>query len=423
MKTTGIIIAREFIERIKQRSFAITTALGVLFIIGLSFMPSIFGAVARSTATTIAVAAPDDGARAAIAQALSKRNYNLRFVGRQNRGTALPAPLRKSLQSGAYDAALVAERTRAGLLAFTYYPKKSSALEEQGALKNALLKAVLVAQTGGPAAAQMRAALDFRFSVVNLNERYKSDVDELMAKALVYFLLIVLYIAVLMYGIYVGQGVIEEKSNRVMEIMIGAVRPAQLLAGKILGIGAVALVQLSINMLAAAAMLLFQAAHALHAVHGPAAASLGSAPPVIAVPPSILVYLLTFFLLGFFTYATMFAGIGSLLSKPEEVQQYSSVFMMPIVAAYILAIYALENPDLRLIVWTSMVPVMSPMLMFARIATSSVPAWQVAVSIAASLLCIWAFTLAAGKLYRVGVLMYGKPPRPADIWRALLAHT
>jgi len=141
------------------------------------------------------------------------------------------------------------------------------------------------------------------------------------------------------------------------------------------------------------------------------------------VPWVTLGFLIVFFFLGFFSYAALYAGIGSLLSKPEEVQQYSTVFMLPIIAAYVLAIFALQFPDLPVVVWGSMIPLVSPLLMFTRISTTDVPAWQIAVSISGSLLAIWGLTVLAGKLYRVGVLMYGKPPRPIEIWRALRAHT
>ncbi len=417
-----IIIAREFVERIRQRSFIVGTILSVAFIIGLSFFPRVLGAVAHSTVTKIAVAAPDSAVQAAVAKALSQHDEELTFVPERPNTAALPPGLKAALNASKYDAALVAYRDPHGALAFAYYPKKASALEEESSLKSALLRAVLLAGSQGATGAAAARALDFKFSVINLNERYKDETEELLAKGLVYFLLIMLYIAVLMYGVYVAHGVIEEKANRIMEIMIGAVRPAQLLAGKIFGIGAVALVQLLINALAAGAMLVFAAA-TRHG--GPAGAAAGSAavPGIVAVPPATLIYLLVFFLLGFFTYATLFAGIGSLLTKPEEVQQYSSILMLPIIGAYVLAIYALMNPDLPLVIWMSMVPMFSPMLMFARIATTTVPSWQLGVSIVASLLAIWLFTLVAAKLYRVGVLMYGKPPKPLELWRALRAHS
>ena len=97
--------------------------------------------------------------------------------------------------------------------------------------------------------------------------------------------------------------------------------------------------------------------------------------------------------------------------------------MLPIIAAYTLAIFALTQPDIPIVQWGSMIPLVSPLLMFTRISTSSVPPWQIAVSIGSSLLAIWGFTLFAGKLYRVGVLLYGKPPTVKEIWRALRSPT
>ncbi|MBV8460658.1 MAG: ABC transporter permease [Candidatus Eremiobacteraeota bacterium] len=147
-------------------------------------------------------------------------------------------------------------------------------------------------------------------------------------------------------------------------------------------------------------------------------------PPSLAiatVPLSTIGYLIVFFLLGFFSYSTMFAGVGALASKTEDVQQSNGLLIWPVVVAYMLSIFALQDPDKPLFVWASLVPLISPMLMFTRVATSSVPMWQIAVSIALSLICIWGFTLLAAKLYRVGVLMYGKPLSPKEIWRALRA--
>jgi ABC-2 type transport system permease protein len=141
-----------------------------------------------------------------------------------------------------------------------------------------------------------------------------------------------------------------------------------------------------------------------------------------SLPVSTLIYLVVFFLIGFFSYAALFAGIGALCSKSEDVQQLNGIAMIPIIAAYIVALVALMgDPDKPLIIWASMIPLISPMVMFTRVATSSVPAWQVAVSIGLSLVAIWALTLMAGKLYRVGVLMYGKPPKLIDMWRAIRA--
>src|SRR5215471_6334240 len=150
-------------------------------------------------------------------------------------------------------------------------------------------------------AASAKQALNFQFKTVALNERYKSENEETLAGALVYVLLILLYTATILYGVQVAQGVIEEKSNRVMEIMIGAVRPGQLLAGKIIGIGALALTQMFAFALTAAAILVLSG-------HGAQGAKLA----IATVPASTIAYLLIYFFLGFFSYSTLFAGIGAL---------------------------------------------------------------------------------------------------------------
>jgi ABC-2 type transport system permease protein len=436
MSITWLLIRREFVERVRQRSFIWATAIGVVGIIALALLPQLISGLAKSAATKIAIAAPDAAVAAATAEALSHSGDNLKVLSMRVKGPDLPASLQSELQKGTYDAALIAFRDASHRLGYAYYPKTSSALQSASDLQSSLQSAVLIADVSATQREAVKHALNFPFAVHSLNTRYKNVADSIFSQGIVYFLLVVLYIAVIAYGMQVAQGVIEEKANRIMEVMIGAVRPSQLLAGKIFGISAVALLQLTINALAAAvAAVIAGVLYGSSAQGKQAVAMAGSSPQAQAaihrviseglphVPWATLGFLIVFFFLGFFSYAAVYAGIGSLLSKPEEVQQYSIVFMMPIIAAYILAIFALQFPDLPIVVWGSMIPLVSPLLMFTRISTTDVPPWQIVVSIGASLLAIWGLTLLAGKLYRVGVLMYGKPPKPSEIWRALRAHT
>lgn len=430
MKTVGILAAREYLTRLRSRGFIIGTILGVLGIVGLSFV-SVVGDMLNGVLTvSLAVTAPDAATRKAVHDALGE-DYKVTLLPQDSHGPALSPSLRSQVVGGKYDAALVAYRDKHGGLAFAFYPAKSSSLESQDSLRQRMLEPVMHADFSGRSAKDAQRALNFSFTTTDLNPRYKSAAQAGMAQLLVYFLLLLLYIAVIMYGVYVAQGVIEEKSNRIMEIMIAAVRPGQLLAGKILGIGALALTQMGIFALAAAAMLVIvavssqsgmQSLHpAVAAGQAAAVAPSQAAAAIATVPPSTIVYLLVFFLLGFFTYSTMFAGVGALASKAEDVQQSNGILIGPVILAYVLSIVALQDPDKPFLVWASLVPLISPMLMFTRVATSSVPFWQIAVAIGGSLLAIWLFTLLAAKLYRVGVLMYGKPLSPKEIWRALRA--
>jgi ABC-2 type transport system permease protein len=436
MNITGLLIRREFVERVRQKSFIWGTLLGCVGIILLALLPLALASLVKSNAITVAVLAPDPTVAGAMVDALSHTNFVPHVVSMRMKRPELPPQVRKELDKGRYDAAVVAYRNRGQYLGFTYYPKSSPALQSSSDLQTALQRAVLVAGIPPSQRTIVDKAIHFPWDVQSLNKRFKNENDQFFSIGMVYFLLIILYIAVIVYGQSVAQGVVEEKANRVMEVMIGAVRPSQLLAGKIFGISAVALLQLTINALSAAV-----AAIIAGILYGSSSAGqmgrveAASSPQTQAmmnqvlsqglphVPWITLGFLILFFFLGFFSYSAIYAGIGSLLSKPEEIQQYSVVFMLPVMAAYVLAIFALQEPDLPLVVWGSMIPLMSPLLMFTRISTTDVPAWQIAVSIGGSLVAIWALTILAGKLYRVGVLMYGKPPRPAEIWRALRAHT
>lgn len=438
MSTVWLLIRREFVERVRQRSFIVATVLGVVLIIGLALIPSMIAGFAKSTSTRFIIATPDAATTVSVAQALRASGDLVQVDPLRPVAADLPASMRAKLDSDKYDAALIAYRDKQQRLAFAYYPKSSNALGSADDIRGSLQRAVIIADVSASQRDVVSQALRFTFDVHSLNARYKNSSDQFFSQGIVYFLLIILYIAVITYGMQVATGVIEEKANRIMEVMIGAARPSQLLAGKIFGISAVALLQLTINAVAAAVAAIIAGVLYGSSANGQAAMALAAKAQtaqqqqlshMIAtqglphVPWVTLAFLIVFFFLGFFSYAAIYAGIGSLLSKPEEVQQYAMVFMAPVIAAYVLAIFALQFPDLPVVVWGSMIPLVSPLLMFTRISTTDVPAWQIIVSIGGSMLAIWGLTLLAGKLYRVGVLMYGKPPRPSEIWRALRAHT
>ncbi|MDQ6767256.1 MAG: ABC transporter permease [Candidatus Eremiobacteraeota bacterium] len=425
MSTLSILAAREYTSRLKSKGFIIGTIFGVIGIIGLSFISAVGSWLFGTFSTSIALVGPDRTLTQSLAHEL-RNDYKVTVQPYTSKGPEIEPALKANVVNGKYDAALIAYRQRDGSLGFAYYPVKSASLEDQQSLKRKLLKTVVAADFKGANLSAAQRVMNFPFSTVNLNPRYKTAAEAGLAQGLVYFLLLLLYIAVIMYGVYVGSGVVEEKSNRVMEIMIGAVRPGQLLAGKILGIGALALTQMLIFGLAAGSMLVLVGLHMASSIQTatPAPAGTQSAALAIAtVPLSMIVYLIVFFILGFFSYATLFAGVGALASKAEDVQSSNGPLVFPIVIAYMLSIFALQDPDKPLFVWASLVPLVSPMLMFTRVATSTVPVWQIATSIGLSVLCIWGFTLLAAKLYRVGVLMYGKPLSPKEILRALRAPT
>jgi ABC-2 type transport system permease protein len=201
----------------------------------------------------------------------------------------------------------------------------------------------------------------------------------------------ILYVTMIVYGQLVAAGVIEEKSNRIVEILLTAVRPWQLMMGKITGIGLVALVQ--IGVVAAVALVL------------------GSATKLVSIPTlsvDVVVSGVVWFVLGYLMYALLFAGAGSMVSRQEDVASVSTPVILVIVAAWIIALtVAAPAPASTATTIFSMIPLFSPVIMPVRIAAGVAPLWQVAISVILVLATIYVLAALAGRIYRNSVLRIG----------------
>jgi ABC-2 type transport system permease protein len=126
-----------------------------------------------------------------------------------------------------------------------------------------------------------------------------------------------------------------------------------------------------------------------------------------------------FFLVGYLQMATLFAAVGSLINRTEDIGSLGAPLFIPIVGAFLIAMTALQVPEAPFVVVTSFIPLIAPFVMFARIVVSSVPLWQIALSLAINLAAIYAISVIGGKIYRIGMLLYGRPPKAAQLWHAL----
>jgi ABC-2 type transport system permease protein len=229
--------------------------------------------------------------------------------------------------------------------------------------------------------------------------------------AVAYGLFFLLYTVLIAYGQQVMTGVLEEKASRIVEVVLATTRPAELMAGKLVGICAVALVQLAIWLGLAAV-----------ATRPGVAARLAILPPGVALPrlePGLLVHFLAFFLLGFALYATVYAAIGAAFSSVQEAQQFAGFAAILLVAPVLLFFSVVNDPDSSLSVAASLVPFFTPLLMLLRIAVKAPPAWQIAAGYAATALCLWLAVRLAARIYRVGILMTGKKPTLPELARWL----
>ncbi|HKM17605.1 MAG TPA: ABC transporter permease, partial [Limnochordia bacterium] len=223
---------------------------------------------------------------------------------------------------------------------------------------------------------------------------------------LAYLLLFILYMALILYGQMVAQGVAEEKSSRIMEIMVSVVKPMQLMIGKIIGIGTLGLVQFAIWIGTGAIVISMK--------------NLGLS--IGDIPIGTLLWFALFFILGYLFYATIFAAAGALVSRVEEVQQVITILMMGLIAGFIIAYMSFMNPNSSLATVASMIPLLSPMVMFARVTLTNPPAVQIITSIALLILNIIVNTWIGAKIYRVGILMYGKRPSVKEVFRYLVSY-
>ena len=234
----------------------------------------------------------------------------------------------------------------------------------------------------------------------------KEDVGGTFAMA--YVLVLLIYMTLIFYGSIILRGVIEEKSNRVVEIVLSSLKPFELMMGKILGIGAVGLTQYTVWALIGFVMSQYGMSMVTSLV--PAASGIK-----FAIPPYIFFYFVVFFILGYFLYGTLYAAVASTVNNEKEAQQMLMPITMFLVLPILLMTMVIKNPSGSTSVILSLIPFFAPIIMFMRICVLMPPAWQVALSIGLLGLTVVAMVWLAAKIYRIGILMYGKKPSLPEI--------
>jgi ABC-2 type transport system permease protein len=230
--------------------------------------------------------------------------------------------------------------------------------------------------------------------------------------ALAYGMSLILYTALILYGFQVVGSVIEEKSTRVVEVLVSSLRPFELMAGKILGVGGVGLFQMGIWGVSASILFAHQSQ-----VRGLLGGAGGTSEIHLNITAALVAVFLLYFLLGYFFYSSMLAAVGSMVGTEAEGRQAAQPVLMLIVASLILGISIVLNPAGKMPFWLSVIPVTSPIAMPVRYAATTVPTWQVWLSIAVLAASVVGVAWIAARIYRVGILMYGKRPSLSELLR------
>ena len=228
---------------------------------------------------------------------------------------------------------------------------------------------------------------------------------------------IIIFVAIFSYGGYITRGVIEEKTNRIIEVIASSVKPIELLTGKMAGVGALAITQFGIWIIAFLGLSAIAGPVAMslmdqqtQQLDGDLAAAQAELPFFLDMPTietSLIIFFIIFFLLGYLLYSSLFAAIGSAADSDTDTQQLMLPITAPIMIAYFIMLHTWRSPDSVLSVVSSMIPFFSPILMITRIAITEVPIWQISVAIFLMLITFAGTMWLSAKIYKVGILSYG----------------
>jgi ABC-2 type transport system permease protein len=397
------VYGAELARRIRSRPFVIGLLIGVVGVACFTLLPRLFISLgATSMHRVVLVADPPLAHRAA---GLLRQDFTIvATVPEQMPDASL---LKRYKVVGA----IVVSRSGSSLQV-AFYAKDPGNVAE-GALRRDLIPLALEQETTLPPG-RIATLLRLPISVHPVSSRFESSVASDAAHGIGFMLIFLLYIIILFNSQLVMTSVAEEKTTRIAELLVASVDPIALLAGKICAAATLALLQMLVWI--AAAVLL----------HGGLSASpQGSAVRVAdliganVMSPGMLVAFLLFFILGFFQLSTLFAALASLINRIEDLGSVTMPLVMPNMLAFIVALLALQAPDVPWIVGLSFIPGISPYIMFARMSVSDVPAWQVGLSLAINAAALVAIIIAAGKIYRVGMLLYGRLPTFAQVWNVI----
>lgn len=402
------IVKREYIERVRTRSFLIGTILGPLLMAAMILVPAL---AARAKGKPLRIAVIDAGGQ--LGESVGAALREVQVDGRARFDVRAPseagtteAELKAAVLDERLDGYLALPPDAVATASASYYGRNVTNRIDLRTIERTV-SAVLVGRRLSSAGLdptkvkELTRELDMK--TIRLSHKGERE-DQGAATILALILLMILYVSILIWGQAVLTSVIEEKTSRVVEVMAAGVPSTTLLLGKLLGVGGAGLTQFLAWSLS------------LFVVSLASVGSFGSF-TMPEITPLMLVSFVTFFLLGFFFYASLYAAIGASVNTVQEAQGLVFPVMLPIILAMVCWPAVLQSPDGPLAVTVSMIPGMSPLIMFLRIVVLQPPMWQILLSIALLVLGILGVVWVAARVYRVGILMYGKRPTFPELMR------
>lgn len=427
MDKIKLIIQREFSSRVKKRSFLIMTLLGPILFGALMIAPALIANIPEGPKTILVL---DESGLTYEAE--GDDMHEIRFLDPKLYDREKAIALLESQED--LDVFFYVPVSPSGDPDFwkrnaSLYGKEDVSLSLENycseILETAILEHKLLAENVNPEIVA-NARTEVTLKTFNLSE--SAEVESVTELKIVvgYISGFIIYFFIFLYSAQIMRGVIEEKSNRIVEVLISSVKPFQLMIGKIVGIGFVGILQFAIWVVLT--IIIFQVASAafLADQFNPENLAAGQTlnetgmeiiNQITSMPiPTILLSFLFYFIGGYMLYGALFAAVGAAVDSETDTQQFMAPLVIPLVLGLIVSSSVMENPHSDLAFWFSVIPFTSPIVMMVRI-PFDVPGWQLALSMALMILGFLGTTWLAARIYRVGILMYGKKSSYKELWK------
>lgn len=419
MRKVWAVVRREFLERVRSKWFVIATVLGPVFVVAITVLPSLLlmgGAQQRNV--VVLNAGAGSLAERVRAQLTRGGGYRVSVLeAAESRQVVVSDSLTRHVQGNIIDGYLILTSASLEAGSAEYRGRNVSSLRDMSILETAVRQSIVaerLTQRGVDPAVVREAQARIDVRTLRISKRGATGESGQASFMVGYFVGLLLYMIILIYGINVMRSVIEEKQSRIIEVLVSSLKPFQLMLGKVIGVAGVGLFQFGIWGLSGWAMVHYRAP-ILALFKVPASAVNAVQLPHISA--ELLVIVVSYFLLGYLLYSAMFAVVGASVNTDSEAQQAQQPVMMLLVFSLMVSFSAFSDASGRLATTASLVPFSAPIVMPVRVATSDVPTRELLLSLAimaaSAIVVVWL----SARIYRIGILMYGKRPNLKELVR------
>lgn len=415
MSKIWTIITREYKASVYKKSFLIGTILTPILMLGAIFLPAVLSQVEVEDAVQMTVIDQSGLVEDKIEDKLDKKlpDGTRKFIFNFRKTVDTPVDtlmeqIKYDITENVIDGLIYIPETVIDSAMVEFYARNVGNFDLNRQIRNAINSIIVdhrIYKSGLDPVLIKQLTKDIGLRTIKIKKGEEEQEGSFIQDYFVTLAFImILYLTILLYGASIMRGILEEKNSRVIEILLSSANSFQLMAGKIIGLGSVGLTQYLIWSVLSLSILLY----------GTAMTGMGQIP---SINPVIFIYFVVFFILGYFLYATLYAAFGAMTNTDQEAQQASLPVVMLLIIPLIMMTFIVKNPESTTSVVLSIIPFFSPLLMFARVNISNPPFIEVGLSILLLIVTIIISMWIVGRIYRVGILMYGKKPTLQELIR------